>query len=104
MDRWANLSELLHDFRSIKVPKDIRTEIDGIRESVQAGRATMVLARRMEALARRYHRQLTELREARERARRTNGRRAMGMTQAEAQKRVKDREDEMVRRRSDLGL
>jgi hypothetical protein len=56
------------------------------------------------SLVRRFRKQLTELHAARERARRTRGRQALGLTGAQVVAAQARRREEEELRRSDLGL
>jgi hypothetical protein len=99
------VGELLKDFRSIKLPKHRRELIDKCRELFESI-GTLPNEQRFALfdLAKRYNRQFRELYDARARARRTRGLRAMGITRGEASQRVVERKRQEELRRSDVGF
>ncbi len=102
---WASTGELLKDFRSIKLPKDKRVWIDRLRAYFEQHGAIPNDERfKLTKVYRRYSRQFKELYESRERAKCTNGLRAMGMTPVEAARRVKERERQQAEKAADLGI
>lgn len=99
------VGELLKDFRSVKLPPGRRALVDLWRGMFE-GMGSLPNRQRFALfdLAKKYNRQLTELHESRARARKTNGLRAMGITQAEADRRVEERRQQEELRRSDIGI
>ena len=99
------IGELLRDFRSIKLPKDKRTFVDMCRKYLESnGALPHPETLRLREMERRYSKQFKALYEARDRARTTNGLKAMGMTRAEAQERSQARRARKADQNADLGF
>ena len=102
---WASTGELLKDFRSIKLPKNKRVWIDRLRTYFEQHGAIPNDERfKLTKMYRRYSRQFKELYEARERAKCTNGLKAMGLTLGDADKLVKERKNQQAEKAADLGF
>jgi hypothetical protein len=82
----------------------VRERIDTLRERLGVGDLRHSDLQWLAGLRRRYRRQFRELYEARERALRTNGRRAMGLTAGEAKRRVESRERRQMELQNDFGI
>ena len=105
MMEGMTVGELLKDFRSIKLPPAKKALVDRWRELFeQIGALPNEQRFALFDLAKRYNRQFRELHESRARARKSNGLRAMGISKAEAQRRVDARRAQEEMRRNDLGF
>jgi len=99
------VGELLKDLRSIKLTKDKRAFVDRCRTLFEdAGCLPNDQKFKLYGFAKRYSRQFKELHESRARARKTNGLRSMGITKAEAERRVQERIKQEKLRQSDVGF
>lgn len=99
------IGQILRDFKSIKLRIDLRRYIDRMRLVFEATgdlpAAEKVKIRKMSV---QYSRQMAELQDSRQRARRTNGLKAMGISAAEAGRRVEQRQAEKNRNSTDVGF
>lgn len=99
------VGQILRDLRSIKVPKDIRKFIDKTRDYFESKGNVPDEARvRLRRLCVRYKTQMKELHAARARARKTNGLRALGVSKAEAERRIQMRKAAIEARARDVGF
>lgn len=99
------VDEMLRNLRSVKMRPSERARVNAMRVRFEGGADIVMKDREWLADAcKRYRRQLDELEAARERARRTNGLRALGMTQAEARARAAAREAQQQAAHDDLGF
>lgn len=99
------IGEILKDLRSVKVPPDTRKFIDKSRDYFESeGSLPIEDQKRLRRLCSRYRVQLKELYAARSRARKTNGLRQMGITQAEAKRRAEMRREAVEKRNNDVGF
>lgn len=99
------IGQMLKDLRSVKLRKELRGYVDRMRTVLEATGSLpafeKVKIRRMCTI---YSKQLVELHESRQRAKRTNGLRAMGITRQEAERRVEKRRADEVRNKMDVGF
>jgi len=100
----VDVGMLLRDLRSIKVGSTVRKRIDILRERFDANDLSLPDSLWLLGLRRRYRRQFGELYEARERALRTNGRRAMGLTTDDVKGRAEARERHQRELQNDFGI
>lgn len=99
------LNELLDDLRSVKLPSNTRAFVDRCRDSIQSnGDIPLDDKRKIREIGRRYSVQLNELHAARERAKRTNGLRRLGITNKQAQEMIAIRRKAEADARLDTGL
>lgn len=96
-----DLNELLADLRAVKMRRVDRIHSQYLER--QAVKSNDEIKEAWE-LVRRYSRKLRELHRARERARVSCGRKALGLTVSEVEQRQRRREEEQKERDSDLGL
>ncbi|MFA4971197.1 MAG: hypothetical protein WC683_01200 [bacterium] len=96
---------MLRDLRSVKLRPADRARVDAVRSQFQsAGTLATSDYRWLHALCRRYSAQLGELRASRERATRSNALRRMGITRAEADRRMAARDAAEQAALNDLGF
>jgi len=99
------VGEILRDLRSIKVPPKTREFIDRARDYLEKnGGLSVDVQMKVRRICQRYRVQMKELHASRERARRTNGLKRMGITRAEAEMRVEQRRKEQELLRQDVGF
>lgn len=99
------LNELLDDLRSVKLPSNTRAFVDRCRDSIQSnGDIPLDDKRKIREIGRRYSVQLNALHAARERARRTNSLKRMGITQEQANEMIANRRKAEDDARMDTGL
>lgn len=101
----VSIVELLDDFKAIKLSKSNRVFVNECRGQLQyAGDLPYDKKRQLRTLARYHHRSLKELREARARARKTNGLKQMGLTMREASKLAAEKRVREDAAKADTGL
>jgi hypothetical protein len=101
VDGYEDAVMLLDELLCIKINAEARRGLLAIREGLRAGAGlTAADGSRVRRMARTYSGKLQELREARERARCTNGRRRAGLSKQDVDERVAARE----RADSELGF
>jgi len=101
----VKVASILNDFRAIKLPKARRDFIDRCRERLESsGHLSRESLSELHSLLALYSRKISELHEARERARVSNGLRKMGMTREDAAKIRNERLEAERKHRSDLGI
>ncbi len=99
------IGQLLKDLRSVKLRKELRGYVDRMRAVFEAKGDLPALEKvKIRRMCTQYSRQLLELHESRQRAKRTNGLRAMGLTVQEADRRVEKRRADEIRSRMDVGF
>lgn len=99
------VDEMLRDLRSVKMRPTERDHVQMLRERFQAlGAITTTDERWLREACRRYGMQLRLLHESRERARRTNALRSMGMTRDDLETRAAARQQQIERELNDLGF
>jgi len=97
--------DILHDFKSVKLPKDKRRFVNESLDTLSSvGSLPVATKDRLREMARHYHRQLTELHASRERARRTNWRMRNRITQEQETSLVDARAERIAEQRRDLGI
>lgn len=101
----AEVANILRDLRSVKMDKARRAFVDRTRDGFEStGAISLEVLIKLRKLCATYSRQLSELYQARERARITNGLRKIGMTRSEADAIRDKRLDAEREMRSDLGI
>ena len=96
---------LLDDFRAIKLPGNVRKQVDAIRKMLQEnGDIPLEKKRQVRDIARRYKKQLNMLRESRERGRKTLALKKLGIKRSEAEALAKEREAQKDAERNDMGF
>ncbi len=99
------IGQILRDFKSIKLREDLRGYIDRMRSLLEmTGDIPAIEKVKVRKLSVRYARQMAELYDSRQRAKRTNGLMAMGLSVQEAERRVEQRRAEKVRNSTDVGF
>jgi hypothetical protein len=89
MDAFADVVVELGELLCVKLPPPTRDELLDLRQALKDGHGlTYAQKLRVRRLVGHYRLQIAELRAARERARMTNGRRAMGLSLAEVAARI----------------
>ncbi len=89
----------------MKIRPAERGRVDALRADFQAnGNLPWAEERWLHDMCRRYNQQLAELHAARERARRTNAIRNLGLTQLQVERRAAARRQEEADRADDLGF
>jgi len=105
MFETMTVGEILRDLRSIKVPPKTRDFIDRTRTYFQSeGNLPTETQMKLRRVCNRYKRQMKELSEARDRARKTNGLRAMGLSRDSAAKLVEERRAREAEMKRDVGF
>ena len=99
------IRQILRDFKSIKLRKDLRRYIDLMRSLLEmTGDIPAIEKVKVRKMSVRYTRQMSELYDSRQRAKRTNGLKAMGISTQEAERRVEQRQAEKIRNYTDVGF
>lgn len=105
MFEWMTVGEMLHDLRSVKVPKTTRAYIDRARICFESnGSIPAKVQFEIKRICQRFSAQLKELHAARERARQTNGRIKLGLSKEDVVQRIADRKAAEENARNDLGF
>ncbi len=100
-----SIADVLKDLRSIKMGAVTRAFVDSCRGTfANTGGLTAKDRSKLRDLCKRFSKQMKELHESRERAKRTNGRRAMGLTLNQVEKLQKNRREEKEASLSDFGF
>ena len=96
---------MLRDLRSVKMRPRERADVDRLRARFQqTGAVSSNDERWLHDACRRYAKQIQELHEARDRARRTNSLRYLGLTRLEAERREIERDMAVRDANNDLGF
>jgi hypothetical protein len=96
---------MLRDLRSVKMRSGERAEVDRLRACFQkTGAVSLANERWLHDACRRYAKQIQELHEARDRARRTNSLRTLGMTKLAAERLAAERDRAVQDANNDLGF
>lgn len=105
MFEQMEIGEILRDLRSIKVTPKTREYINNARNYFESNGAIPVSTQmKLRSICKRYRSQMKELHESRERARRTNGLKKLGMTRSEADRIARERKKERENLRQDVGF
>ena len=97
--------EMLRDLRSVKIRPKERERVDGLREQFQTnGTLPFASVQWLREVCRRYGQQLNELHASRDRARRTNALRNLGITRASAAAAAQARAQDLRAENNDLGF
>ena len=100
-----SIADILRDLRSIKMGKVTRSYVDSCHGTfANAGCLSATDRGKLRDLCKRFSKQMKELHVSRERAKRTNGRRAMGLTLNQVEKLQKNRREEKESSLADFGF